>query len=68
MQNPDGCSVIDLKFTDDAHTAVAAQTIWTPPSITVKLGGTKRYTVDPVPGPRYGYTASPTVPGQSEAA
>jgi vancomycin resistance protein YoaR len=52
FQNPNGASVIDLKFTNDAGTGVAIQTIWTPSSITVKLWGTKRYTVESVPGQR----------------
>lgn len=52
FQNPDGSSVIDLKFTDDAPTGVAIQTVWTSSSITVKLWGTKRYDVESVPGPR----------------
>jgi hypothetical protein len=51
VQNPHGISVIDVKFTNDAPTAVAAQTIWTPSSITVKLCGTKCYTVESVPAP-----------------
>ncbi|MTD52749.1 VanW family protein [Amycolatopsis pithecellobii] len=52
FQNPDGSSVIDLKFTNDSPTGVAIQTIWTPSSITVKLWGTKRYNVESVPGER----------------
>ncbi len=46
FQNPDGSSVIDLKFTNDGDTGVAIQTIWTPNDITVKLWGTKRYDVE----------------------
>jgi vancomycin resistance protein YoaR len=52
FQNHDGSSVIDLKFTNDAKTGVAIQTIWTSGSITVKIWGTKRYTVESIPGPR----------------
>ncbi len=52
FQNPDGSSVIDLKFTNDSPTGVAIQAIWTPSSITVKLWGTKRYNVESVPGER----------------
>ncbi|MFD2395653.1 VanW family protein [Prauserella oleivorans] len=59
-QNPDGSSVIDLKFTNDAPTGVVIQTIWTPSDITVKLWGTKRYEVESVNGGRFAYT-SPSV-------
>jgi vancomycin resistance protein YoaR len=52
FQNPDGSSVIDIKFTNDSATGVAIQTIWTPSSITVKLWGTKRYNVTSIPGER----------------
>ncbi|GAA4553980.1 VanW family protein [Amycolatopsis samaneae] len=52
FQNHDGSSVIDLKFTNDSPNGVAIQTIWTPSSITVKLWGTKRYTVESIPGGR----------------
>jgi vancomycin resistance protein YoaR len=52
FQNPDGSSVIDLKFANDAPTGIAIQTIWSPGSITVKIWGTKRYTIESVPGPR----------------
>ncbi|MFD9894512.1 VanW family protein [Amycolatopsis sp. NPDC059027] len=52
FQNPNGSSVIDLKFTNDSPNGVAIQTIWTPSSITVKLWGTKRYTVESIPGGR----------------
>ncbi|MGK3204141.1 VanW family protein [Amycolatopsis sp. MEPSY49] len=52
FQNPNGSSVIDLKFTNDSPTGIAIQAIWTPSSITVKLWGTKRYTVESIPGGR----------------
>ncbi|GAA4427912.1 VanW family protein [Actinokineospora soli] len=52
FQNPDGSSVIDLRFTNDSDTGVAIQTVWTPSSITVKIWGTKRYIVESVTGPR----------------
>jgi vancomycin resistance protein YoaR len=52
FQNPDGSSVIDLKFTNDAQTGIAIQTVWTPSSITVRIWGTKRYNVESVPGGR----------------
>ncbi|WP_409186087.1 VanW family protein [Amycolatopsis sp. VS8301801F10] len=66
FQNPNGASVIDLKFTNDSDTGVAIQTIWTPSSITVKLWGTKRYTVESVPGERTNPTPPPTKPGPAE--
>jgi vancomycin resistance protein YoaR len=52
FQNPDGSSVIDIKFTNDAPTGVAIQTIWTASSITVKIWGTKRYIVESITGAR----------------
>ncbi|GAA3856882.1 VanW family protein [Amycolatopsis tucumanensis] len=61
FQNPDGSSVIDLKFTNDYPTGVAIQTIWTPKSITVRLWGTKHVTVESVPGPRRDYVNPTTV-------
>lgn len=66
FQNPSGASVIDLKFTNDSDTGIAIQTIWTPSSITVKLWGTKRYTVESVPGERANPTPPPTKPGPPE--
>ncbi|WP_020661282.1 VanW family protein [Amycolatopsis benzoatilytica] len=66
FQNPNGASVIDLKFTNDSDTGVAIQTVWTPSSITVKLWGTKRYTVESVPGERTNPTPQPTKPGPAE--
>ncbi|RZS43047.1 hypothetical protein EV193_10223 [Herbihabitans rhizosphaerae] len=60
--------MIDLNFRNDNPTAVAIQTIWTPATITVKLWGTKRYTVEFVNGGRYGSTGAPTTvksPGDS---
>ncbi|MGH3450591.1 MAG: VanW family protein [Haloechinothrix sp.] len=39
FQNPDGSSVIDLKFRNDSKTGAAVQTIWTPEDITVRLWG-----------------------------
>ncbi|HVV12880.1 VanW family protein [Amycolatopsis sp.] len=66
FQNPDGSSVIDLKFTNDSPSGVAIQTIWTPSSLTVKLWGTKRYTVESVPGPRVDPVDPDTKPGPAE--
>ncbi|SEP53528.1 VanW family protein [Amycolatopsis saalfeldensis] len=61
FQNPDGSSVIDLKFTNDFPTGVAIQTIWTPSSITVKLWGTRHVNVESTPGPKHDYVNPPTV-------
>jgi vancomycin resistance protein YoaR len=52
FQNPNGSSVIDIKFTNDAPTGVAIQTIWTASNITVKIWGTKRYNVTSITGER----------------
>ncbi|GAA3550447.1 VanW family protein [Amycolatopsis ultiminotia] len=61
FQNPDGSSVIDLKFANDSATGVAIQTIWTGSSITVKLWGTKHVNVESVPGPKHDFVNPPTV-------
>lgn len=66
FQNPDGASVIDLKFTNDSPTGIAIQTIWTPSSITVKLWGTKRYTVESIPGAQVNQTEPQAKPGPAE--
>ena len=66
FQNPNGSSVIDLKFTNDSPNGIAIQTIWTPSSLTVKLWGTKRYTVESVTGGRSNPTDPPTKPGPAE--
>jgi vancomycin resistance protein YoaR len=66
FQNPDGSSVIDIKFTNDSETGVAIQTIWTPSSITVKLWGTKRYEVESITGGRTNQTEPPTKQGPAE--
>lgn len=66
FQNPDGSSVIDLKFTNDSQTGVAIQTIWTSSSITVKLWGTKRYDVESVPGTRTNFVDPTEQPGPPE--
>jgi vancomycin resistance protein YoaR len=65
FQNPDGSSVIDLKFTNESDTGVAIQTVWTPSSITVKLWGTKKYEVESVTGGRSNET--PPQPKQGPA-
>ncbi|CRK60559.1 Vancomycin B-type resistance protein VanW [Alloactinosynnema sp. L-07] len=52
FQDHAGNSVIDLKFTNDSATGIAIQTVWTPSSITVKIWGTKKYTVESVTGGR----------------
>ncbi|GGS19998.1 MULTISPECIES: VanW family protein [Actinokineospora] len=66
FQNADGSSVIDLRFTNDAETGVAIQTIWTPSSITVRLWGTKRYIVESVTGPRTNETPPSEKEGPKE--
>ena len=66
FQNPNGSSVIDLKFTNDSPTGIAIQAIWSPSSLTVKLWGTKRYTVESIPGSRANPSDPPTKPGPAE--
>jgi vancomycin resistance protein YoaR len=66
FQNPNGSSVIDLKFTNDSPTGIAIQTIWTPSSITVKLWGTKRYTVESIPGAQTNQSDPQPKPGPAE--
>ncbi|MEV6611647.1 VanW family protein [Kutzneria sp. NPDC051319] len=63
FQNPDGSSVIDLKFSNDGPTGIAIQTIWTPQNITVRLWGTKRYQVESVPGERTNFVDPQPRPG-----
>jgi vancomycin resistance protein YoaR len=66
FQNHNGSSVIDLKFTNDTDTGVAIQTIWSPSDITIRLWGTKKYTVESVPGGRTNPSDPPTKPGPAE--
>ncbi|MBE1501969.1 vancomycin resistance protein YoaR [Amycolatopsis lexingtonensis] len=66
FQNPNGSSVIDLKFTNDSPTGIAIQAIWSPTSITVKLWGTKRYTVESIPGGRSNPSDPQPKPGPKE--
>ncbi|MPY98547.1 MAG: vanomycin resistance protein VanB [Actinophytocola sp.] len=61
FQNPDGSSVIDLKFRNTTSNGVAIQTSWTPTSITVKLWGTKKFKVESVTSEPFNYTAAPVV-------
>jgi len=63
FQNPDGSSVIDLKFTNDGPTGIAIQAIWTPTNITVRLWGTKHYTVESIPGERTNFVDPQPRPG-----
>jgi vancomycin resistance protein YoaR len=63
FQNPSGGSVIDIKFTNDAPTGVAIQTIWTAGNITVKIWGTKRYIVQSITGERTNPTQPQEKPG-----
>ncbi|HEV2782266.1 MAG TPA: VanW family protein [Actinophytocola sp.] len=60
FQNPDGSSVLDLKFRNDAPTAAVIQTIWTPETITIRLWGTKHQTVESITGPRTGFVSPPS--------
>lgn len=66
FQNPDGSSVIDIKFTNDSATGIAIQTIWTSSSITVKLWGTKHVTVTSIPGERTNPVDPQEKPGPAE--
>ncbi|EHR52059.1 putative vancomycin resistance protein [Saccharomonospora marina XMU15] len=66
FQNPDGSSVIDLRFTNDSPTGVAIQTIWTPSSITVRMWGTKHYDVQSVTGDRTNFVQPQTTDGPKE--
>ncbi|SFB14829.1 Vancomycin resistance protein YoaR, contains peptidoglycan-binding and VanW domains [Amycolatopsis marina] len=66
FQSTEGASIIDLKFTNDAETGVAIQTIWSPSSITVRLWGTKRYEVESIPGGKSNFVDPPTEPGPDE--
>jgi vancomycin resistance protein YoaR len=66
FQNPNGSSVIDLKFTNDSPTGIAIQAIWSPSSITVKLWGTKRYTVESIAGGRSNPSDPQPKPGPAE--
>ncbi|WP_243790502.1 VanW family protein [Saccharopolyspora gloriosae] len=52
FQNPDGSSVIDVKFKNTLASGVMITTEWTPSSITVKFWGTKQYDVGSKTGPR----------------
>ncbi|HVK20983.1 MAG TPA: VanW family protein [Actinokineospora sp.] len=63
FQDHAGNSVIDLKFTNDSATGIAIQTIWTPSSITVKIWGTKKYTVESIAGGRTAETQPNEKPG-----
>jgi vancomycin resistance protein YoaR len=63
FENPDGSSVIDLKFSNDGPTGIVIQTVWTPQNITVRLWGTKRYQVESIPGERTGYVDPQPRPG-----
>ena len=66
FQNPDGSSVIDLRFTNDSDTGVAIQTVWTPDTITVRIWGTKRYIVESVTGARTNFTQPEEKEGPAE--
>ncbi|GGM47686.1 hypothetical protein GCM10012275_18430 [Longimycelium tulufanense] len=59
FQNPDGSSVIDLRFRNDSKTGLMIQTIWTPSSITVRMWGTKTYEVTSDISDEYNHTPPP---------
>lgn len=61
FENPDGSSVIDLRFTNDSETGVAIQTIWTPSTLKVVLWGTKRYQIEGVTGEKSNFTEPQTI-------
>lgn len=68
FQNPNGSSVIDLRFRNEAETGVAIQTVWTPSSITVRLWGTKGVKVESITGDKRDFTGIPvkTIPWGQE--
>ena len=61
FQNPDGGSVIDVKFRNDTPSGVLIQTIWTPADITVRMWSTKHYTIESATGARSNFTEPNTV-------
>lgn len=52
FQNPDGKSVIDVKFKNVSNTGIMITTQWTPSSITVRFWGTKQVDVTSQTGPQ----------------
>jgi vancomycin resistance protein YoaR len=58
FQNPDGSSVIDVKFKNVAKSGIMITTRWTPSSITVTMWGTKQFDVSSQTGER----TNPTPP------
>ncbi|WP_295148980.1 VanW family protein [Saccharopolyspora sp.] len=52
FQNPDGSSVIDVKFKNTLNSGVMITTQWTPSSIKIQFWGTKQYDVTSQTGPR----------------
>jgi vancomycin resistance protein YoaR len=56
FENPNGSSVIDVKFRNDSPSGVLIQTIWTPTDITVRLWSSKHYNVESVTGGRSNFT------------
>ncbi|MGP4021632.1 VanW family protein [Saccharopolyspora sp. 5N708] len=58
FQNPDGSSVIDVKFKNVAKSGILITTRWTSSSITVTMWGTKQFDVTSQTGER----TSPTQP------
>jgi vancomycin resistance protein YoaR len=58
FQNPDGSSVIDVKFKNISNSGIMITTQWTPSSITVRFWSTKQYEVTSQTSPR----TNPTPP------
>ena len=52
FQNPDGSSVIDVKFKNTLQSGIMITTQWTPSSIKIQFWGTKQYDVTSKTGPR----------------
>jgi vancomycin resistance protein YoaR len=50
---------VDSKFTNDAPTGIAIEAAASGSSVTVRIWGTKRFTVASIPGPRTNETVSP---------
>lgn len=53
--------LIDLKFKNDSKNGIVIQTVWTPSNITVRIWGTKRYTVEGWTGERTNPTEPNTI-------
>jgi vancomycin resistance protein YoaR len=62
FQNPDGSSVIDVKFKNVSNSGILITTRWTPSSITVTLWGTKQFDVTSETSERTDITPPKEVP------